>query len=203
MVFGRNFLRKHCSHNPLRDASPSLNKSWRETGYDARKHRTTKIDSQITSMHSSRMRTARLLTVSRIIRVGGGCLPTEGGGSARGVSARRVCIPACIGADIPTLPSPVDRMTDRCKNITLPKTSFAGGKNRVQYIIVQKTCYLVPSVSYCSSFLFFFVITNIFLLCLNLTFWNYRKLWDLLLKGTKHAWQQNLVWQQQFKYQQI
>ena len=24
---------------------------------------------------------------------------------------------------------PVNRMTDRCKNITLPQTSFAGGKN--------------------------------------------------------------------------
>ena len=26
-------------------------------------------------------------------------------------------------------PPPVDRMTDRCKHITLPQTSFAGGKN--------------------------------------------------------------------------
>ena len=25
---------------------------------------------------------------------------------------------------------PVNRMTDRCKNITLPQTSFAGGKNQ-------------------------------------------------------------------------
>ena len=84
------------------------------------------------------------------------------------MSAGGVCIPACNGVHPHT---PLDRMTDRCKNITLPKTSFAGGKNRVQYKIVQKTCYLVPSVSYCSSFLgFFFAITNIFLLCLNLTF---------------------------------
>ena len=28
-------------------------------------------------------------------------------------------------------PPPVDRMTHMCKNITLPQTSFAGGKNRV------------------------------------------------------------------------
>ena len=28
-------------------------------------------------------------------------------------------------------PSPVNRMTDWCKNITLPQTSFAGGKNVV------------------------------------------------------------------------
>ena len=27
-------------------------------------------------------------------------------------------------------PPPVNRMTNRCKNITLPQTSFAGGKNR-------------------------------------------------------------------------
>ena len=26
---------------------------------------------------------------------------------------------------------PVNRMTDRCKNITLPQTSFAGGNNRI------------------------------------------------------------------------
>ena len=27
-------------------------------------------------------------------------------------------------------PPPMNRMTDRCKNITLPQTSFAGGNNR-------------------------------------------------------------------------
>ena len=27
--------------------------------------------------------------------------------------------------------TPMNRMTDRCKNITLPQTSFAGGKNRI------------------------------------------------------------------------
>ena len=42
----------------------------------------------------------------------GGCLPLVPGG----------CIPACNGAN-----PPVNRMTDRCKNITLPQTSFAGG----------------------------------------------------------------------------
>ena len=62
-------------------------------------------------MHSSRMHTTRLLTVSRIIR-GKGCLP---GG---------LCIPACNGADTP----PLNKMIDMCKNITLPQTSFAGGK---------------------------------------------------------------------------
>ena len=28
-------------------------------------------------------------------------------------------------------PPPVNRMTNRCKNITLPQTSFAGGKNKL------------------------------------------------------------------------
>ena len=83
-----------------------------------------------TIMYSSRMRTARLLTVSRSIREGvclggvclgvaclGGCLPRWG------VCPGGVCIPACNGADTP--PPTVERMTDGCKNIT-PKT-FAGG----------------------------------------------------------------------------
>ena len=34
------------------------------------------------------------------------------------------------GSDIiQTPPPPMDRMTDTCKNITLPQSSFAGGKN--------------------------------------------------------------------------
>ena len=36
------------------------------------------------------------------------------------------------GADLPpgpATPPPVNRMTDRCKNTTLPQTSFTGGKN--------------------------------------------------------------------------
>ena len=71
-------------------------------------------------MHSSSMRTARLLSISQHA-LHGGCLPggrvsaqggclSEGRGSAQsGVSARRVADP------------PVNRMTDRCKNITLPQ----------------------------------------------------------------------------------
>ena len=82
-------------------------------------------------MHAIRMSTARLLTVYRSIRGGG---VSAKGGSAQGgvclrgvypgVSALGVCIPACNGAD-----TPVNRVADRCKNITLPQTSFAGGKN--------------------------------------------------------------------------
>ena len=65
-----------------------------------------------------------------------GCLPggvCQGDVSAWWVSAKGgVClgkgvyIPACNAVDTP---SPVYRMTEKCKNITLPQTSFAGGKN--------------------------------------------------------------------------
>ena len=66
-------------------------------------------------MHFSRMRTARLLTVSRSIRGGVG----GGGGGGKGL---------CPIAYWDT-PPPVNRITDRCKNITLPQTLFAGRKN--------------------------------------------------------------------------
>ena len=55
-----------------------------------------------------------------------GCLPGVG------------CIQSCNGSD--THP-PVNRITDRCKDITLPQTSFAGGKN------VQKKFSLNGNVS--------------------------------------------------------
>ena len=58
-------------------------------------------------MHSSWMRTSRSLTVCRSLLPGGVSL--AGGG-----------IPACTVAD----PPPVNRMTDRCKNITLATTSL-------------------------------------------------------------------------------
>ena len=65
-----------------------------------------------TRMHSSMMCTARSLTISRSIRWGGG-LPTPLG-----------CRPPSLDADpLPGCRPPlVNRMTDRCKNIT-----FAGG----------------------------------------------------------------------------
>ena len=74
-----------------------------------------------TRMHSNRMRTARLLTVTQhalpgVLAAGvpaGGCT-CQGG------------VPARMGT-FPGNPPPVNRMTDRCKNITLPQTSFAGG----------------------------------------------------------------------------
>ena len=65
----------------------------------------------LTRMHSSRMRTGRSLTVCR------GGVPAARGG-ARGV-CRGGGIPACTEAD-----PPVNRITDRCKNITLATTSL-------------------------------------------------------------------------------
>ena len=71
-----------------------------------------------TRLHSSRISTARELTVSPSMLWGGGL---HGPGGGRGG------IPACIEAD----PPPVNRMTDRCRNITLAQTSFAGGNNGI------------------------------------------------------------------------
>ena len=34
------------------------------------------------------------------------------------------------GTSMTCMPPPVHRMTDACKNITLPQTSFAGGKKQ-------------------------------------------------------------------------
>ena len=78
--------------------------------------RTLITNIQYTSMHSSRMRTARLLAVSRSIQ--GGCVCPGG------------CIPACNGSDTTTPPPWTE--SDRCKGMTLPQTSFAGGKYCVQ-----------------------------------------------------------------------
>ena len=76
----------------------------------------------------------------------GGCLLQGGGGSLLlcGVSAPvgvylllgGCLLPGvvCFGGSVPGPGGvygtpPVNRMTNRCKNITLPQTSFAGGKN--------------------------------------------------------------------------
>ena len=67
----------------------------------------------ITRMHSSRMRTARLFPISPTMHCSGG-VPGPGG----------------VPAQVLPPPSPMNRMTDRCKNITLPQTSFAGGNKK-------------------------------------------------------------------------
>ena len=65
--------------------------------------------------------------------------------------------PAARHTGIPPPPHPVNRMTDRCKNIILPQTSFAGGKNRNKNLCHRKyhqnqhaqkgkpACQLLPS----------------------------------------------------------
>ena len=62
-------------------------------------------ETNITSMHSSRMRTARLLAVSPSMHCAGGVSAPVGGVSAPGGGS---AIPACTEAD-----PPVNRMTDR------------------------------------------------------------------------------------------
>ena len=94
----------------------------------------------VTRMHSSRMHTPHLLTVSQhamhrvvvggvsqyVLGRGGGCIPACTGQGG-------VCIPACIGQKRVSAQGvcgrhpPVDRMTDMCKNITFPQTLFANG----------------------------------------------------------------------------
>ena len=89
----------------------------------------------ITSMHSSRMGTTRLLPVSPSMHcAGGGLLPggvstSRGGVCSRGVSAcvgcllpggdllPGGCMSACTEADTPLW---TEWLTDRCKNITFP-----------------------------------------------------------------------------------
>ena len=68
-------------------------------------------------MHSSRIRTARWVTVSQ---------HALGGGVSQHALGRDVCISACTGQggvcpDGVADTLPMNRMTDRCKNITLPQ----------------------------------------------------------------------------------
>ena len=71
---------------------------------------TTEQNSKI-RMHSSRMRTTRSLLY-------------KGGSMSRGVSVRG-------GSLSRETPPPMNRMTDRCKNVTLAQTSFAGGNHTI------------------------------------------------------------------------
>ena len=121
-----------------------------------------------TRMHSSRMRTASSLTASRSIRWGA-CMPGRGA-CAQGVCARggHACLGrgACVHAqgEGVCMPGghawyaqpPVNRMTDACNNITLPQTSFSGGKyyHRLRYIqsIIESLLCLplkIGPVEYC------------------------------------------------------
>ena len=75
-----------------------------------------------TRLHSNRMRTARALTLSPSMLCAGrgawsgGCM-VRGGAWSWGVVSQHALRQT----------PPVNRMTNSCKNITLPQTSFAGG----------------------------------------------------------------------------
>ena len=80
------------------------------------------------------MRTARLLPVSPSMHCSGGCT-CLGGVPARGVYLpgglpARGGVPAQRGVPAQVLPPPwTEFLTHATENITLPQTSFAGGKN--------------------------------------------------------------------------
>ena len=110
-----------------------------------------RLNSNITSMHSSRMRTAHLLTIPRSIRGGGwcppgGCLP---GGCLPGGVCLRGCLPSGGVCPIACWDTPpVNRVTDRCKNITLSQTSFTGGTNIYCMYICNSTYFPFPILKY-------------------------------------------------------
>ena len=95
------FTQRHASQNYTVKTKYSLN--------------VFRIFTNTTRLHSSRMRTARSLTVSPSMLCSGG-VPGPGGGAwSRGVSGQGGGIQACTEAD-----PPVNRITHTCKNITLP-----------------------------------------------------------------------------------
>ena len=63
----------------------------------------------------------------------GGCLILGGVCSQGGLLPGGCGIPACTGADTP----PVNRMTDRCKNITLATTSLRPVMNPIVKVASQ------------------------------------------------------------------
>ena len=84
---------------------------------------------KVTRLHSSRMRTARSLTVSPSMLCWGG-VAGPGGCLVRGVAwSGGGGIPACTEADPPPPPLWTEFLTHASENIILPQSSFAGGKN--------------------------------------------------------------------------
>ena len=88
-------------------------------------------------MHSSRLRTARSLTVSRSIGGGGGLgvfCPTHPDADPPGCRPPSGCRPpprcrppSWMQSPLPDADPPCGQ-TNTCENITLPQTSFSGGK---------------------------------------------------------------------------
>ena len=70
---------------------------------------------------------------------GGGGVPAQGGVPAWGVYLSMGYLPGGVPTQV--LPT-VNRMTDRCKNITLQQTSFAGCKNA--FLLLPLGSYLLP-----------------------------------------------------------
>ena len=101
------FERKRCSVVNLKKADLSI------TQKNEADEQTTKYSQQ--ELHSSRMHTARLLTVTPSMHCAGGS-PCQGGLPCRGIALPGGGIPVCTEAD-PT----VNRITDACENITLPQ----------------------------------------------------------------------------------
>ena len=84
-------------------------------------------------MHSSRMRTARLLPVSLSMHCSGGDVPGLGGTCSGGYLVWGAGVPGtggCTWSRRGGVPGPegVPGPGGTCKNITLPQTSFAGSK---------------------------------------------------------------------------
>ena len=85
-------------------------------------------------MHSSRMRTARLLPVSPSMHCSRGVYLVRGMYLVPG--GQEVC--PCPGVPAQVLPHPprTEFLTHASENITLPQTSFAGGNNTNPYNII-------------------------------------------------------------------
>ena len=93
----------------------------------------------LTRLHSSRMRTSRALTVSSNLLCGGWGVPALGGGWVPAPGGGHLLLGGCLvpgvawsqggllpGRGYPSMhwgrpPPPVNRITDACKNITLPQ----------------------------------------------------------------------------------
>ena len=97
------------------------------SGFTARKQK------KKTRMHSSRMRTTRSSSRPRGVSTryppGPGTPPPETR-HPPGTRHPPEQTPPISGTPGTRHPPPVNRMTNRCKNITLPQTSFAGGNQQ-------------------------------------------------------------------------
>ena len=155
--FGWTFFTHRFRDTNTSSASACARATWWNLHYFLKKSPAASLSSPLnmltTRMHSSGMRTARLLPVSPSMHCSGGCtcwgcVPGPGGCTCWGVYLVPGGVPGPGGVYLPggctwsggvylvggcTCPGtpPVNRMTDRCKNITLPQTSFAGGNNSV------------------------------------------------------------------------